>query len=102
MKRLIAIALLLAMMLTLFAGCNSSAPQETEAPTDAVVVDTAALEAAAEYLKTIYKDVEESTPVDFQRVAAVRVGLDSFDIAWSVNVAEDLVKIVKNENGSGY
>ena len=96
MKRLIAIALLLAMMLTLFAGCNSSAPQETEAPTEAAAVDTAALEAAAEYLKTIYKEVEESTPIDFQRVAAVRIGLDSFDITWSANVAEDLVKIVES------
>ena len=94
MKRLIAIALLLAMMLTLFAGCNSSAPQETEAPATEAV-DTAALEAAAEYLKTIYKEVEESTPIDFQRVAAVRVGLESFDITWSTNVAEDLVKIVE-------
>ena len=94
MKRLIAIALLLAMMLTLFAGCNSSATQETEAPTEAV--DTAALEAAAEYLKTIYKEVEESTPIDYQRVAAVRVGADSFAVTWSVDVSEDLVKIVES------
>lgn len=95
MKRIIACALLLAMLLTLFAGCNTSANNEITPSQDAVV-DTSALEAAIEYLKTIYKDVEESTPVDYQRVATVRIGTDAFSVAWSVDVSEDLIKITES------
>ena len=95
MKRIIACALLLAMLLTLFAGCNTSANNEITPSQDAVV-DTSALEATVEYLKTIYKDVEESTPVDYQRVATVRIGTDAFSVAWSVDVSEDLIKITES------
>ena len=96
MKKLIACALLLAMMLSLFAGCNTSATPETN-PTEAPA--TTDLTAAAEYVKTIYKDVEESTPIDYQRIGTVRIGTDNYTVTWSADVAEDLVKIVEGANG---
>lgn len=94
MKRLIACALLLAMLITLFAGCNTSANIENSEPTESV--DTSALDSAVEYLKSIYKDAEESTPVDYQRVATVRIGTQAFTVAWSVDVSEDLIKITES------
>ena len=108
MKRSIAILLLLAMILGVFAGCgnqqtdptqgSAAAPTETESNVPADALEN--LAAAAEYLKTYYKDALTVTAKDYTRLGAVRVGLDSYPITWTANVSEDIVKIVTNDDGS--
>ena len=107
MKRSIAILLLLAMILGVFAGCKQTVvEQPTEEPTVAPTGDNVPanakedLAAAAEYLKTYYKDALTLTARDFTRLGAVRVGLEEYPITWSVNVPEDVVKIVVNDDGT--
>ena len=107
MKRSIAILLLLAMILGVFAGCGKTATEQpTEAPTVAPTEDSVPanaqedLAAAAEYLKTYYKDALTLTGKDYTRIGAVRVGLDEYPITWSVNVSEDIIKIVVNDDGT--
>ena len=107
MKRSIAILLLLAMILGVFAGCKQTVvEQPTEEPTVAPTGDNVPanakedLAAAAEYLKTYYKDALTLTARDYTRLGAVRVGLEEYPITWSVNVPEDVVKIVVNDDGT--
>ena len=106
MKRSIAILLLLAMILGVFAGCGKQGAEPTEAPTVAPTEETIPanakedLAAAAEYLKTYYKDALTLTARDYTRLGAVRVGLDQYPITWSVDVSEDIIKIVVNDDGT--
>ena len=96
MKRLIAWTLLLAMCVAVFAGCsNEKTPEPTAAPTEAA----SGLNDAVAYVKTIYKNAAEVTAKDYQVVGTVPVGLERFEVVWSVDVAEDLVAIVVGEDG---
>lgn len=107
MKRLIAWTLLLAMCVAVFAGCsNEKTPESTAAPTEATAAPTEApteaasgLNDAVAYVKTIYKNAAEVTAKDYQVVGTVPVGLERFEVVWSVDVAEDLVAIVVGEDG---
>ena len=103
MKKLTAWALLLAMCVAMFAGCSNTAePTEapTAAPTEAPTEAVSGLEDAVAYVKTIYKKAEGTvTGKDFEVVGVVPVGAESYQITWTADVAEDLVKIVPNENG---
>ena len=96
MKRIIAWALVLILCLGMFAGCKKGDADSTDG---AVVVDTAALEAALEYVKTVYRKTSETTPKDFQRIAVVPVNGVEYEVVWTVNVAEELVKVLEPENG---
>ena len=96
MKRVIAWVLLLTMCLGLFAGCR----QNEETPTTTVnVVDTTDLQAALEYIKTVYKKVSEKTPKDFTRIGNVPVNGVNYEVVWSVDVDDDIIKIVKGTDG---
>ena len=105
MKKLIALLLALVMCFGLVA-CGgpaepSQAPVEpTPAPTpDPTPVPEDTLADAVAYVKTIYKKVAEITAKDYERIGVVPVGAEKYEVVWTVDVAEDLVKIVKNENG---
>ncbi len=101
MKKLTALVLLLAMSVSMLAGCtNEPESTPTPEPTPTPVVETSGLEDAVAYLKTIYKTSEGSvTGKDYDVVGIVPVGDKKFEIAWSVDVGEDMVSIVPNENG---
>ena len=101
MKRLTAWALLLAMVVAIFAGCSTTEPTEapttapTAAPTTAPTAaptepdNTAeALENARAYLKTMYKSKAGKVTRDFDLVSVVRVGNDSYDVVWTTDAAE--------------
>lgn len=91
MKRLIAIALMLVLCLSVFAGCKTEpAPVEAE---PATIADAVA------YIKTVYKNAAEMTTKDYERIGVVPVGDVKFDVEWTVDVGEDAVKVVRNENG---
>lgn len=85
MKKVISILLLLALCIGCFAGCANN----EEDP---------ALEAAKEYLYTMYKDSDLKTTVDYTVVSQVRVDDVVYPITWTANVSEDLVKITAGEN----
>ena len=103
MKKLTAWALLLAMCVAMFAGCSNNAAEPTaaptEAPTEATVAESGLADAVA-YVKTIYKKAEGTiTAKDYEVIGVVPVGAETFQITWTVDVAEDVVAIVVNENG---
>ena len=84
MKKVLSVVLLLALCIGCFAGC---APKED-----------AALNAAKEYLYTMYKDAEEKTAVDYTVVSQVRIDDATYPITWTTDVSEDKVKITAGEN----
>jgi len=91
MKRLIAIALMLVLCLSVFAGCKTEpAPVEAE---PATIADAVA------YIKTVYKNAGEMTTKDYERIGVVPVGDVKFEVEWTVDVSEDAVKVIRNENG---
>ncbi len=109
MKKLLACILALVMIASIFAGCNTQTPAPATDPTNAPSeeanipsTDNSAedLKAAAAYVKAIYKEAATSTPTDYQRVGSVRVGDVEYTIVWTADVAEDVVKVVPNGDGT--
>ena len=102
MKKMTVWALLLALCFGMLAGCanepaeTTGAPVETQAPTEAPV---SGLNDAVAYVKTIYKNAADITAKDYEVISVVPMGTEKFDIAWSVDVAEDVVAVVTGENG---
>ena len=96
MKKLTVWALLLAMVVAMFAGCSNNTPAETTAPTEE---PGSKLSDAVYYVRSLYKKSVNVTAKDYEVIGSVIIGGDKFDIAWSVDVAEDVVAIVPNENG---
>jgi len=89
MKKVLSYVVLLAMFLTMFAACAEQKPA-TE-PSDP-------LADAAEYLYTMYKDVEPvKYSTDYEVVSVVKIGTDVFNVTWSADAAEENVKIVPGE-----
>ena len=102
MKKIIAWALMLAMCMTLFAGCSQketpAEPAATQAPATEATVS--GLADAVAYVKTIYKNDEGTvTGKDYQVVGSVPVGTERYEISWSVDVAEDVVAVVVGDDG---
>ena len=91
MKKVLAWVLLLAMCLSLFAGCGKKPETST--------TNTADLEAALEYIKTVYKKPSEKTPKDFQRISNVPVNGKNYEVVWTADIGEEYIKIVKGNDG---
>ncbi len=81
MKKFLSYLLVAAMSVTLLAGCGKK-----EAGTE--------LTAAKDYLYSMYKDKQGTTPSDFERVSVLNVGGVTYNVDWSVDV-KDGVSIVK-------
>ena len=92
MKRFIACLLLLAMSIVMLASCSAPAEEPVVDPVNPI-------ENAIAYVKTAYKNAGLKTAKDFQRVGIVPVGDVDVTVVWTVDVAEDLVKIEVAENG---
>lgn len=100
MKKIIAWALMLAVCVTLFAGCSQKeTPAETAPSTEATEAAVSGLADAVAYVKAIYKNAAEITGKDYQVVGVVPVGTEKYEIAWSVDVSEDVVAVVPGEDG---
>ena len=93
MKKLIAFLLAMIMCLSLVACGNQDSGNDQQA-------ENPALSDAIAYVKTVYKKAATQTPKDFERIGTVPVGDEKFEVVWTADVSEDLVKIVKNENGT--
>ncbi len=99
MKKLLAFALMLAMVVTMFAGCSPEEPvDDVNTPVDEVV-ETDGLADAVAYVKTIYKNAAEITSKDYERIGTVPVGDVKYTVVWTVDVSEDIAKVVVAENG---
>ncbi len=98
MKKIIAWALVLMMCITMMASCSGEG-NTGDTDTDAGTSEKGGLDAAYSYVKTIYKEVAETTATDFQRVGSVPVGKEKYTVVWTANVSEDLVKIVVGDDG---
>ena len=102
MKKLISVILALVMVLSLAACGGSKAPETTAPATEAPATEApvSGLADAVAYVKTIYKTAEGTvTGKDYQVVGSVPVGAETYEITWTVDVTEDLVTIVKGEDG---
>ncbi len=93
MKKLISIALLLAMCLTLFAGCQPEAPAATD------------LDNAVAYLQNMYKgsggkDEDIKITGDKEILAIVTIGGVKYDVEWSVKVTSGAETNVTIADGS--
>ena len=109
MKRTISWVLVMVLVLGLFAGCGATTETPAEptnaaveaAPTEAVVAADENLANTIEYLKAYYKGVKDGdlTPADFERLGTVRVGTTAYEVVYTVDCDESVVKIVKGENG---
>ena len=116
MKKFIALFLALVLCIGLVAcgnpgteqPTNSPAPVEpspsepaspSPAPVEPSVEPVDAAANAIAYIKNVYKKAAEITGKDFQRIGIVPVGDEKVVVVWTVDVAEDLVKIVVGEDG---
>ncbi len=98
MKKILAWLMLLTLVVGLFAGCNQTG---TEAPTTAPQGETVnGAQDAIDYLKAYYTDNGAQTPIDYTRFGIVRIGGVAYDVVWTTDAPEDLIKIVKNEDGT--
>ena len=120
MKKLTAWALLLAMCVAMLAGCSTT-PDPTEAPTtpptaapttpptepatEPPTEPESGLENAYAYVKTVYKATEGTdTGKDYEVIGRVPVGEETFEITWTIEVAEgivaeDVAVVVPNDSG---
>ena len=96
MKKLLAFVLVLALCLSLCTGLTACVQKETSSSSSS----SADIEAALEYVKTLYRKPAEKTSRDFTRIGAVPVNGKTYEVVWSVDVAEEHVKVVKNADGS--
>ena len=99
MKKFIAWALVLVLCLGMFAGCAKN-PVESTPGTTAGAAENDGLAKAAKYLKALYNTAPVETGVDYERTTVVPVGKVKYTVTWSVDVGEDLVKIVAGENNT--
>ena len=106
MKKIIVWAMLLALAVSMLAGCANTNPAQTTVPTEASPTETQAptepesgLADAVAYVKTIYKNAAELTAKDYEVISVVPMGTEKFDITWTVDVAEDVVAVAAGENG---
>ena len=95
MKKYISCVLILAMCLSLMAGCGG---QEAPAASTEAVAEAAEsnLPAAKEYLYTMYKDLPEATPADYTVVGSLVIGTETFEIDWSANT--DTISFVRGDD----
>ena len=85
MKKLTAWALLLAMIVAMFAGCSTpNEPAETTAPATAEDY----LADATAYVRSMYKDKAGKVLRDFDVVASVKVGAFTYEVTWTSDVTE--------------
>ena len=85
MKKLTAWALLLAMIVAMFAGCSTpNEPAETTAPATAEDY----LADAKAYVRSMYKDKAGKVLRDFDVVSSVKIGAFTYEVVWTTDVAE--------------
>ena len=58
------------------------------------------IQSAIDYLKNTYKDDGSVTQADFTRLNLIRIAGAPYQIIWTADVSEDLVKITDNGNGT--
>ena len=114
MKKFIALFLALVLCIGLVACGNTGTEQPTNSPAPVEPTPTPSADPAPEqpsaepvnamanalaYIKNVYKNAAEITGKDFQRIGTVPVGAEKVTVVWTVDVAEDVVKIVVGEDG---
>ena len=100
MKKITAWILVLVLCLGLFAGCTQPPVGSTPNATTGGTEENEGLTKAAKYVKALYINAGTETGIDFARTTVVPVGKVQYTITWSVDVTEDLVKIVVNDDNT--
>ncbi len=91
MKKIIALILALTLCLGLFAGCNNKEP-----------AGKSGLDSALEYLKGMYRDATEKTPVSYTVTSVVRIDGVVYDVSWAIEVVSgvDTAAVVGEDDGT--
>ncbi len=89
MKKFISILMLVALTLTMFVACNEEKP-ETKSD----------LEAAADYINSLYKGADEKTASDYEVAGIVKIEGVTYTVTWTVDVAEGVT--IKESSTSGF
>ena len=109
MKKILTLllAVVLVFSFTLLVACNNRTENPSESPSETPTTETptgdggnteeSGLEAAAEYVRQLYKDTTE-TGVDYTVVSSVKVGGVTYSIAWTVSV--DSITLTDNGDGT--
>lgn len=86
MKKIITLVLILAMCMSVMAGCAQEKKQEASG-----------IAAAKEYLATMYRDFPASHAKDYEVVGKIVIGDKEYKITWTAD--SDTVKFTEAENG---
>ena len=108
MKKIISWVMLFAMLLGMFAGCSKSeepavqttVPATTEAIAEAPALTENNAADVVAYLQAIYKDSGAKTAGDFQRFGIVRIAGVPYEVVWTADVGEDVIKVIVNDDGT--
>ena len=102
MKKYLVWALVLVLVLGLFAGCGNKNEEAPATTAPVVTEDVITAEDAIAYLKALYPKGEEAlkTPINYERPGIVRVGGIPFTVVWSTDLPEEQIAIVVSEDGS--
>ena len=87
MKKLTALALVMAMCMTLFVGCTPKDPE----PTPATAEDS--LSNARSYVLAMYKDKAGKVLRDFDVISSVKIDEFTYDVEWTTDAASENVTI---------
>lgn len=90
MKKIIALILALTLCLGLFAGCEKKPAEKS------------GLDSALEYLKGMYRDATEKTPVSYTVTSVVRIDGVVYDVSWAIEVVSgvDTAAVVGEDDGT--
>ena len=91
MKKILALVIGIILVVSLLSSCTVT-----------IGSDDKGLDAAYEYVLTMYKDKPTITPSDFDVIAVVTIEGEAFPITWEVEVTKgdaNSVKLVKSEDG---
>ena len=88
MKKFIALALVLVLCLSVFAGCEKDSTEKTSD-----------LQSAKDYVYNTYKNASDTYIADYKVIGKVLVGEKTFNITWTTDAAEENVKIVPGDDG---
>lgn len=97
-KKLIGVLAIIACLACVTAGCNLTPPPANSDSASASDIETSGLEAAADYLQSMYREDNKETRADYTVIKEVAYDNVIYPITWSVDVTKGVTVKVGEEN----
>ena len=97
-KKLIGVLAIIACLACVTAGCNLTPPPANSDSASASDIETSGLEAAADYLQSMYREDNKETRADYTVIKEVAYYNVIYPITWSVDVTKGVTVKVGEEN----